>query len=405
MSTRPAILFIGPLPPPYSGPEISMKLFLESDLRRRCRIFFLRTNFRKDNVHKGKIDLSGILFTIGFFIKLTGFLAFRRPELVYYPITPTQIGWIGRDAPTLLLCRIFRVGAVVHERGSHFKLNYSQFRPWVKKLVAAAFKGVRAAIVQADYLHDEFSAFLPPERIYTLYQAIDSNEYAPAAETGGNGRNILFVGHLTKAKGYCELLRAMPEIWRQVPDAELFCAGNIRRGERGVFFNQYDGTPLRYEDPEELEQHFLAENPCAKTLYHNLGIVTGDCKKKLFAATDIFVLPSFSEGFSRALLEAMSIGKAIVYTPVGAHAEIMTDGVNGILVRPGDQQALAAAIIDLLEHPEKRQAQGLANRNDVLSRFDIATIAAQLFEIFEISIDGKGTRYEQNLENTALSRR
>jgi glycosyltransferase, family 1 len=382
----PHILFIGPLPPPYSGPEISMQLFLESEiLQKNCRLLFLRTNFRKDNVHKGKIDAAGIWFTLRYFLRLLRLLLFHRPDLVYYPITPTQVGWIGRDAPTLLLCRLFGAGAVIHERGSHFKLNYGKFSNWARFLVKQAFKGVYAGIVQADYLHEEFSDFLPPERIYTLYQAIDTEKYRPEPQTHTN-MNLLFVGHLTKAKGYCDLLRAMPEVWQRFPNVHLYCAGNIRRGERGVFFNQYDGSPLTYEDPEIAEREFL-EKTVPGDRYVNLGIITGKHKMEIFQNADIFVSPSYSEGFSRALLEAMSLGKAIVYTPVGAHEEIMKNGRNGLRVLPGDWHALAAALIHLLVDPEARRTMGRVNRDDAVARFDIAGISEQLLRIFQESMD------------------
>ena len=59
MSKKPKILFIGPTPPPYSGPELSMQQFLESEtLNTAFDIKFLKTNFRTDNTKKGKLDLS-----------------------------------------------------------------------------------------------------------------------------------------------------------------------------------------------------------------------------------------------------------------------------------------------------------------------------------------------------------
>ena len=56
MLKKPKILFIGPYPPPYSGPEMGMKLFLESSLKDEFQIFFLKTNVHKSNAQKGKFD-------------------------------------------------------------------------------------------------------------------------------------------------------------------------------------------------------------------------------------------------------------------------------------------------------------------------------------------------------------
>src|SRR5262249_20904979 len=64
---------------------------------------------------------------------------------------------------------------------------------------------------------------------------------------------------------------------------------------------------------------------------------------------DIAVLPSRSEGMSNALLEYMAAGKPIVATAVGANPELIRDGVDGVLVPPGDPQALAQGMRRLLE--------------------------------------------------------
>ncbi|MDR2720219.1 MAG: glycosyltransferase family 4 protein [Nitrososphaerota archaeon] len=70
------------------------------------------------------------------------------------------------------------------------------------------------------------------------------------------------------------------------------------------------------------------------------------------AASDIFVLPSISEGFPVVLLEAMACGKPIVATKVGGIPEILTDGYNGLLVEPRNADELASSIIKLLSDPE-----------------------------------------------------
>ena len=378
-SSQMTILMIGPLPPPYSGPEISMKLFMDSELKDNFHLLFLKTNFRKNNVDKGKNDLAAAFFTLGYFFKLLFFLVFRRPDVAYYPVTPTAGGWLLRDAPTLLLCRLFGIKSIIHLRGSHFRRNYGTFPQWIKKIAARAIRGVSMALVQADYLHEEFADFLPPEKIRTLYQAIDSVNFPPdpAAEKTGM---ILIVGHLTQAKGYCDMLRVIPLVAAECPEAQFYFAGNIRHGERGVFFNQATGERLVYEDPIDAEQEFL-KSPWAGH-YHRLGIIAGDEKLKCFQETSVFVMPSYSEGFSRALLEALCTGKAIVYTPVGAHREIMLDGVNGIRVMPGDVENFARAIVRLLKESSERRQMGVHNAEDARKRFDIHVIVRQLSLFF-----------------------
>ena len=61
------------------------------------------------------------------------------------------------------------------------------------------------------------------------------------------------MGHMTKAKGYTDILKIIPDLCDEFPFVKFYFAGNIRRGERGVFFNQYTGAKIEYEDPFEAE--------------------------------------------------------------------------------------------------------------------------------------------------------
>src|SRR5690606_29857700 len=89
------VLFVGPVPPPFSGPELSMKQLLESkQLNHDYCIKFLKTNFRKDNKNKGRLDLEMIAHFFLFFFKYITLMIRFRPHCIYYPITPTQVGWI-----------------------------------------------------------------------------------------------------------------------------------------------------------------------------------------------------------------------------------------------------------------------------------------------------------------------
>ncbi|MDX5479612.1 MAG: hypothetical protein LPJ98_14285, partial [Cyclobacteriaceae bacterium] len=161
MMHKPKVLFIGPLPPPYSGPELSMKQFVDSEvLNNSFEIHFLKTNFRKSNNGKGKLGFGMFVNFFVFFSQLFWKLVIQRPKLVYYPITPTQIGWIGRDVWTIVLSKFFGSKVVIHLRGSHFKLNFNTFSPQVKKLIGYALKKVDRVIVQANYLHDQFEPFI-----------------------------------------------------------------------------------------------------------------------------------------------------------------------------------------------------------------------------------------------------
>ena len=371
---KPKVLFIGPTPPPYSGPELSMQQFLQSEtLNAEFDIQFLKTNFRTDNTKKGKIDISMLTNFFVFFSKLLKLLITKRPSLVYYPITPTQIGWIGRDIWTILLSKLFGAKVIIHLRGSHFKLNFKQFNSAVKKLIGFSLKKVDCAIVQASYLKDQFEPYIKQNRMAVLYQAMDVNEYSNTYDSEVEKGKILVMGHMTKAKGYTDILKIIPELCQEFPFVKFYFAGNIRKGERGVFYNQFTGDKITYEDPFEAEDKIL--NSLYKKNYINLGIVSGAVKMMHMQTTDVFLTASYSEGFSRSLLEAMSLGKATIYTPVGAHREVFENGVHGFSFEPGKIVQLKNALREMLLNSQKKIDIGMNNRQNVVSNFSIEYIS------------------------------
>lgn len=89
----------------------------------------------------------------------------------------------------------------------------------------------------------------------------------------------------------------------------------------------------------------------------------------LMAAADLFVLPSVAEAFGLVLAEALYLGTPVVATRVGGIPEIVEDGTDGVLVPPSASQALADAIVDLLNDPQRRQRLAGVGREKVLARF------------------------------------
>ena len=103
---------------------------------------------------------------------------------------------------------------------------------------------------------------------------------------------------------------------------------------------------------------------------------------RLLTGLEVFALPSRSEGYSIALLEACAAGLPIVATDVGGNREIVRDGVNGKLIAPGDPDALAAALLALLETPETAARMGRAGRDWVLAEGSFRTMALRYERLY-----------------------
>jgi glycosyltransferase involved in cell wall biosynthesis len=90
-----------------------------------------------------------------------------------------------------------------------------------------------------------------------------------------------------------------------------------------------------------------------------------------YAATDIGILASHTEGFSNSLIEGMAVGLPMVATRVGGNVDALDDGENGFLVEAESSEELASAILTLAEMPDLRQRLGMAGRAKALQCFSL----------------------------------
>lgn len=122
------------------------------------------------------------------------------------------------------------------------------------------------------------------------------------------------------------------------------------------------------------------ERPAREARAQELGLTPDDVRflgfrndiADLLGASDIFVLPSFSEGLPLSVLEGMAQGLPIVATTVGGIPEVVTQNQEGILVPPKDAQALADALAQVVQNSELRRTLGQAGKQRVTSEFTFA---------------------------------
>lgn len=188
-------------------------------------------------------------------------------------------------------------------------------------------------------------------RAHTIYNGLDLADWEAPEKTAAPTAApvITTVGNIRRVKGHDVFVRAAELIVRQFPGVSFTIAGDI------------------------LDADYFAE---LQTLVHTLNLTccfrfvggVTDLRQHLSAA-DIFVLPSRSEGFSNAIVEAMAMSLPVVATNVGGNAEAVEDGVSGFVVPSDDHAALSAAIIKLLADPYRAKAMGQAGKALVLSKF------------------------------------
>ena len=120
-----------------------------------------------------------------------------------------------------------------------------------------------------------------------------------------------------------------------------------------------------------------------------LGHLDESTKMRELSAADLFVLPSLAEGLPSLATEAMAVGVPVVATNIAGTSELVDDGKSGLLVRPSDPQALADAIIRMIEdHDFRVRASELGRKKVVVEEFDVDKEAAKLKKYLLLDYDG-----------------
>lgn len=173
----------------------------------------------------------------------------------------------------------------------------------------------------------------------------------------GDAPLVLVSARLDVQKGHRYLLAAAT----QVPGAVFAVAG---------------------EGPERADLEALAGELGVADRVRFLG--RRDDVPELLAVCDLLVLPSLYEGLPVSVLEAMAAGRAVVATAIGGSDEAVVDGESGLLVRPADPDALAAAIRRLLHDRALRERLATAGRARVERDFSAAAMVARITDVYEL---------------------
>jgi glycosyltransferase involved in cell wall biosynthesis len=184
---------------------------------------------------------------------------------------------------------------------------------------------------------------------------------------GGSGAfQILCVGRLVAAKGQAVLLEAMAKLLREGRRIQLTLAG--------------DG-PGRGQLEAAAEEFGIGEYCCF------LGGVNPDAVRTLYAAAQLFVLPSFAEGIPVVLMEAMAMEVPCISTFVNGIPELIESGVHGLLVCPADGVALSEAIARVMDDQALARSLGEAGRRQVMTKYELHRNVANLRSIFNSHLE------------------
>ncbi len=229
---------------------------------------------------------------------------------------------------------------------------------------------------------------LRPGRIRVVPNAIDVAEFSPGADGGGtlDGEppTILHVGRLEREKGIFVLAEALARL----SAGERAAGGTAGVPWRVVFAGGDRTDALGRSNKEQLERFFIEHGLAGRVEVR--GFVAQEELVGLYRRADLCVVPSILyESFSYTCLQAMACGRPLVATTMGGIPEVVADGDTGLLVPPGDPEALAHALERLIGDAALRRRLGNAGRARAVRLYSHHVVAAQNLALYAEAIQNQ----------------
>ena len=179
---------------------------------------------------------------------------------------------------------------------------------------------------------------------------------------------VVYTGRLDRNKGLYDLVNAWPQVARQVPASQLWLIGE--GPERDNLFQRIKDLDLR-----------------------GRVVLPGafDDVEEVLKAANLFILPSYFEGLSISLLEAMAHQVPVIASNIAGNRDIIEPGHNGQLVPAGDVAAIGQALVESLAHPEQLKRWTQAAYQTVQDRYSLAAMADAHLQLFRERIPETGS--------------
>lgn len=264
-----------------------------------------------------------------------------------------------RSSLFVILFKALGKKVIMHMHGANFDRFYGEGRAYVRKIFRMSDEVLAVSSYYADFMRSHHLN----DNVKCLHNGIAGREQdaAPVSPMGDGVANLSYFGAIDDRKGVFDVLEAIGE------ERDYF-AGKIRFRIGGI------GNLQKFNSI--IEKYGLQE------IVEYLGWIDPAGKERLLASTDVFVHPSRSESFGISILEAMDFGLPIITTNVGGIPDLVTDGVNGIVVAPGDKPRIREAIIKLTNDPSLRSELG-ANSKLAAKKFYFPFIERQLKDVYQ----------------------
>ena len=320
--------------------------------------------------HRLRLSRGGLLpgRDLGYALRLAGVVRRLRPDLIHnVTAKPMVYG--------TLVARALGVPGILNAvSGLGYSFSGGRERWLVSQLVTSAYRlafrrpGIRVIFQNTDDIDAFVHARIvdPSQTVLIRGSGVDLEAFAQTSEPP-EPLKVVLPARMLRDKGVIEFAQAASLLRSRGIVAKFLLAGMLDEANPAALSSQ-ELTRLQQDTGVEWLGH-VADMPA------------------LLSSAHVVCLPSYREGLPKALIEACASGRPIVATDVPGCREVVTDGVNGFMVRPRDAQALAEALQRLLSDPALRRRMGAEGRRRAEMEFDVTAVVRATLDEYRKLLD------------------
>lgn len=307
------ILVIGPSPSKSRGGMATVIDEINKDKQ-------LKQHFQID-IYESYIDGCKFKVLIYSIIAFMFFFITKRNYDIYH-IHVASYGSTFRKSLYVKAAKKWGKKVLLHVHGAEYMVFYEKSKK--KDRIISFLNSADKVVALSNEWKNTFEKVFNIKNCIVLENGIDIEKFSVAVNNKEiDSHAFLALGRLGKRKGTYDLIEAVSNVKKRIPDIKCYLAG--------------DG------DVENCRS--LIQKKGLQNNIYVVGWVDFDMKLELLKKTSVLVLPSYNEGLPMAILEGMASGKPIISTNVGAIPEVIVNGVNGVLINPGNISELEIAMI------------------------------------------------------------